>query len=71
MNVAELKTKGPEKCQEICRNTPGCTWFIWKKLLKGCQGKCSRISRVRKMASNIQAKGIISGPAKCGGIEKD
>ena len=68
MNVPDLHTKGPEKCQERCRATLGCVWFTWMKLDVEDQGKCSRISKVSEIESNNSTKGIISGPSRCGGI---
>ena len=63
-----LKTRGPRECQSRCHSSIGCVWFAWKKPDDEELGYCSRISRVTGIESNSSTKGIISGPARCGGM---
>ena len=63
-----LKTVGPQECQKRCHSATECVWFAWKKPDNEELGYCSRISRVTGIESNSSTKGIISGPARCGGM---
>ena len=63
-----VNTQGPKQCQELCHRSIGCIRFTWKKSPDDEKGVCTRISRVSKIKSNNSTRGIISGPAKCGGI---
>ena len=64
----DLLEKSPDECQNLCQETIGCVWFTWKKVLMENVGSCKLISIVREFASTDTSTGIISGPAKCGGI---
>ena len=63
-----VNTQGPKQCQELCHRSIGCIRFTWKKSPDGEKGVCTRISRVNEIKSDNLTRGIISGPAKCGGI---
>ena len=70
MRPKEVYTKQPEECQAICRAIQGCAWFTWKARDTGDSGKCILLSTVNKVLSDDSTKGIISGPAKCGGMHE-
>ena len=64
----DLLEKSPEECQNLCKKTIGCIWFTWKKVLMENMGSCKLISIVHEFASTDTSTGVISGPAKCGGM---
>ena len=64
----DLSKKGPDECQDLCRETIGCVWFTWKTFLTQNAGSCKLISKVTSFISNNSTTGIISGPSKCRGI---
>ena len=63
-----VSTQGPKQCQELCHRSIGCIRFTWKKSPDDEKGVCTRISRVNEIKSDNSTRGIISGPAKFGGI---
>ena len=63
-----VSTQGPKQCQDLCHRSIGCIRFTWKKSPDDEKGVCTRISRVNEIKSDNSTRGIISGPAKCGGI---
>ena len=66
-----ISTNGPEECQNICRRNSGCAWFTWEIFTEGGSGgNCTLLNRVTNVISNYSTKGIVSGPARCGGMKK-
>ena len=63
-----VSTQGPHQCQELCHRSIGCIRLTGKKSPDDEKGVCTRISRVNEIKSDNLTRGIISGPAKCGGI---
>ena len=62
-----VTTQGPKQCQELCHSLIGCIRFTWRKSPNDEKGVCTRISRMKAIKLDNSTRGIISGPAKCGG----